>query len=235
MIKDDYTGPLDAVPWPEKLKSRVTSSDSERRIHGYAVESDLAQNYSFAETVLLALTGELPSAEQARAFDVALNFLAPITVAEAPAHAALIARICVGTTSSLTGTSAIGLAEQSRFDLTRYQEFVAWLAAPSENAPAKFMATSHRDRLRVSALRLALRTRKCVAPKHLALDLDENAAIIAVLFECGLRSLPQIEVVRTFARLPLVMAEALAAPPAGHKDYPLMLPMIRYEETVSSS
>jgi hypothetical protein len=234
MIKDDYSGPLDVVPWPTQLKARVVSNGAERRIHGYSVENDLAKNYSFTETILLGLTGELPTAEQARAFDVALTFMAPITVAEAPTHAALIARVCVATTSTLSGTAAIGLAEQSRFDLTRYGAFISWLNAPTTEFPADFAAPSLGERVRVSALKNALVARNGVMPAHLDHDLDETAAIIAVLFACGLITLAQVEVVRTLARFPFAMAEAFASPPAGHKDYPLMLPTIRYEETVTS-
>jgi hypothetical protein len=234
MIKDDYSGPLDVVPWPTKLKARVVSNGVERRIHGYSVENDLAKHYSFSETILLGLTGELPSAEQARAFDIALTFLAPITVAEAPTHAGLVARVCVASTSTLSGTVAIGLGEQSRFDLTRYGAFISWLNAKTTEIPADFVATSLEQRVRVSALKNALVTRNGVMPVELHHDLDETAAIIAVLFACGLSTLAQMDVVRTLARFPFAMAEAFASPPAGHKDYPLMLPTIRYEETVPS-
>lgn len=234
MIKDDFTGPLDAVAWPTKLKARIVSNGAERRIHGYSVESDLAKHYSFTETILLGLTGELPTVEQARAFDVALTFLAPTTVAEAPTHAALIARVCVASTSTLTGTAVIGLAEQSRFDLNRYGALLSWLNAPTAEFPANFDATSMEQRARVSALKNALTARNGVMPAQLDHNLDETAAIIAVLFACGLTTLQQVEVVRTLARFPFAMAEAFASPPAGHKDYPLMLPTIRYEETVTS-
>ncbi len=234
MIKDDYSGPLDVVPWPTKLKARVVSNGAERRIHGYSVENDLAKNYSFTETILLGLTGELPTAEQARAFDVALTFLAPITVAEAPTHAALVARVCVATTSTLSGTTAIGLGEQSRFDLTRYAALISWLNAPTSEFPDDFVASSLEQRVRVSAIKNALFTRGGVIPTQLDRDLDETAAIIAVLFACGLTTLAQVELVRTLARFPFAMAEAFATPPAGHKDYPLLLPTIRYEETVTS-
>ena len=174
------------------------------------------------------------SREQARAFDVALTFLAPTTVAEAPTHAALIARVCVATTSTLSGTAAIGLAEQSRFDLSRYAAFISWLNAPTAEFPADFVASSLEARVRVSAIKNALITRGGVIPSQLDHDLDETAALIAVLFACGLTTLAQVEVVRTLARFPFAMAEAFASPPAGHKEYPLMLPTIRYEETVTS-
>ncbi|MEO8874244.1 MAG: hypothetical protein ABI461_01550 [Polyangiaceae bacterium] len=234
MIKDDYSGPLDAVAWPTQLKARVVSNDTDRRIHGYSVRGDLAKHYSFLETVLLGLTGELPSAEQARAFEVALTFLAPTTVAEAPTHAALLARVCVATTSALSGAAVIGLAEQSRFDLSRYASWISWLNDESPGIPGDFAAATAHDHAALTSLRNALMARGGVIPQALALDIDETAALIAVLVACGLRTLEQIELVRTFARFPFAMAEALASPAAGHKDYPLMVPTIRYEEEVPS-
>src|SRR5262245_48707929 len=84
-------GPVEAYPWPEKLEARVVTPGDAPRLHGYDVEADLCAHYSFVETVLLSLTGELPSEPQAAAFDVALQFLGPLSVAHASTHAAVLA------------------------------------------------------------------------------------------------------------------------------------------------
>jgi citrate synthase len=85
------------------------------RIHGYAVEGDLAPHYRFSDVIYLSLTGELPTDAQSRTFERALILLSPISIAEAPSHAASLARVCDATHSAVIGTGAIALAEQARF------------------------------------------------------------------------------------------------------------------------
>ncbi|MGH7285039.1 MAG: hypothetical protein ACRELY_26225 [Polyangiaceae bacterium] len=202
------------------------------RLHGYSIENDLAPNYTFAETVLLALTGQLPSPEKGRAFEIALTFLAQTSAAEGPIHATLLARICVASTSALTGTGAIALGEQARFELSSYVPFLEWLSYNESGPPSAFITDDPSSRKQTVALRDALHARKALVPRTLLTCLQPRAATIAVLYACGVTSLEQIEAVQTFARYPLLMAEVLAAPPAKYKDYPVNLPAMRYEENV---
>jgi hypothetical protein len=233
MNAHDLKGPLDVVTWPAKLTARVISPGANIRLHGYSIESDLAANYTFTETVLLALTGEIPTAAQGRAFDVALSFFAGTHAAQAPVHAAMLARICVASTSAISGTGAIALAEQARFDMAKYTSFLTWLAQPTPPLPIEFRAKTSEDSDQTHLLIAALTARSASCSPVLSAALEPNAAIVAVLFDCGIRSLAHIETVRVLARFPLLMAEALAAPPAGHRDYPLMTPEINYEEASS--
>lgn len=230
MIKDDFVGPLDEAPWPKKLTARVVEPGETARIHGYALETDLAANYTFCEIVLLSLTGEIPSAEKSRAFEVACAVLARTSAGESPMHAALLARVCNATTSAITGVVGIALGEQARFDLTGYSPLVAWLANPAGDPPREFLAKDPSASRRTAALREALLLRKAFLPQALVFELGPDAAAIAVLHACGLVTLAAIESVRVFARYPIVMAEALSAPPNKYKDYPVTLPSIRYEE-----
>ena len=89
-----HTGPIEDLSWKKKLQARVVSLDEDPNIHGYSVSEDLAPHYSFCELFLLTLTGELPEKETGKIFETALQFAAPITVAEAPTHAAILARLC---------------------------------------------------------------------------------------------------------------------------------------------
>lgn len=107
--------PFDEHVWPSTLTARVVSPGADPRIHGYAVESDLARHYRFSDVVFLSLTGELPTDEQSRTFERALILLSPITIAEAPSHAASLSRVCDASHSAVIGTGAIALAEQARF------------------------------------------------------------------------------------------------------------------------
>ena len=233
MIKKDFSGPLDEATWPSKLTARVMAPGADVRLHGYSIELDLAAHYTFSETVLVALTGSIPTAAQGRAFDVALTFFSTTHAAEAPVHAALLARVCAATTSAISGTGAIALAEQARFELTKYAALVTWLAEPLAKLPIAFRAETPSDSARTRLLIDALIARDAACSAVLSADLEPTAAIVAVLFDCGLRSLEQIETVRVLARYPLLMAEALASPIAKHRDYPVTLPAIQYEENVS--
>ncbi len=222
-------GPFDVQPWPEKLTARVVTPGAQPRIHGYDAEGDLALYHPFADTVLLSLTGELPQPAASRAFEVVLHFLAPTSLAQAPAHAAVVAKVCAASTSALLGTGALGLAEQARFVVAHHEAWIAALnEARGESPPPEALASDSEDRASVSRLRTALRPTSLSVPA-LAHDLTRDAAVIAVVHACGLRRAEQIEVAMVFARIPALMAEALAAPMRGFRDYPMNLPPFRYE------
>ncbi len=83
-----YVGPFDREAWPARLAAPVVSPGPEPRLHGYAVAGDLARFYGAIDVTWLVLRGELPTAAERAAFDVAMVLLAPVSVGEAPAHAA---------------------------------------------------------------------------------------------------------------------------------------------------
>lgn len=231
-IKDDYVGPLDEAAWPTKLTARAIKPGADVRLHGYSIEGDLAANYTFAEAVLLAFTGQLPSPEKGRAFEVALTFVARTSAAEGPIHAALLARTCAASTSAIAGSAAIALGEQARFELAPYAPFIEWLSYNESGPPNAFVTSDPTCRKRTLALRDALLARKALVPRTLLTCLEPRAAVISVLHACGVTTLEQIEAIQTFARHPLLMAEVLASPPAKYKDYPVNVPAMRYEEFV---
>jgi hypothetical protein len=220
------SSPLDDVRWPDKLTARVVTPGPRPAIHGYDVEADLARHYSFAETVLLALTGELPTAEQGRAFDVALQFAAPAPINEAPTHAAVLARICSGTTSSIQGTAAIALAEQARVLVADHADWIEALSATMASVTPKYCAAAEDERASVARLRSALEG--LVDIPVLALDVSRAAALIAALWACGLKTAKQIECALVIAKLPVAIAEALATPAGSVREYPVQLPASQY-------
>jgi len=134
--------PFSTNEWPSQLTARVVSPGDEPRIHGYAVSSDLARHYRFSDVVYLSLAGELPDEEHSRIFERALVLLSPISIAEAPSHAASLARVCDGSASAVIGTGAIALAEQARFMVERHKGFLEALrrgeASPSNELEAIF-------------------------------------------------------------------------------------------------
>jgi hypothetical protein len=210
-------GPLDDATWPDQLTARVVTPGPAPRIHGYDVERDLARHYSWAETLLLTLTGALPSEKRARAFEIALQFLAPAPVNEAPTHATVVARVCNVFTTALVGTAAIALAEQASHAVS---------AAADAPGPSKDARDEHDS---VERLRGALRHAGLSVP-GIDGDLGRMPAILATLRFAGLGSQELQETAIVLARLPCALAEAFAMPTHGYRDYPVQLPEIRYQE-----
>jgi len=225
------SGPLDDVEWPEKLTARVVTPGPSPRLHGYDVEGDLARHYSFGETVLLALTGKLPSTDAARAFDIALQFACPAPAQEAPTHAAILARMCVASTSQILGATAIALGEQARVLVAEHAAWIEMLGDRIAEVPAAFRATSDADRESVERLRRALRGK--IDVPALWHDVGRAPALLATLHACGLKTAEVIECALVMAKLPVAMAEALATPAGSYRQYPLQLPTITYAEQPS--
>ena len=232
MMRDDEKrpgSPFDAVEWPQKLKARVVTPGAAPRIHGYDVEGDLALHYRFSDTVLLALTGELPDEETCRAFEIAMQLLAPTSVAEPPAHCGLLARLCGARTSGVLGATAVAAAEQAQFLVEGHADLVEWLERPEGDAPARHLASDDAERAAVSRLKAAI-ARTGFACPALGAGSSREAALVALLHACGLRTAEQKQAAIAIARLPCALAEAFAASPAAFKEYPMNLPPFEYEE-----
>jgi hypothetical protein len=224
-------GLFDTNSWPGTLSATVVSPGVRPRIHGYDVEGDLALNYRFSDLVFLTLTGELPTASQSTAFDVTMQFAAPLAVNEAPTHAAVLSRLCGGDAGAVLSTAAIALAEQARYLANRLGPWTAWLSSPVTTAvPEEAIAKSEGDRQAVARLRDALSGSGDPVIPALGQDISREAAIVASLFACGLRRSDQIERALVVARLPAVMAEGMAVQVADFRNYPAQLPAVRYED-----
>ncbi len=221
------SGPFDAVEWPSALEARVVMPAEDPRLHGYAVEGDLARHYSFSETIYLALCGELPSAEVARAFEVALIFLAPVAIGEGPTHAAALTRLCAAPARGVLGVAAIGLAERARFVIDQQRELLEWIASGVGEPPSSALSADPQERASVARLRAALPDSLRVPA--LAWPLTRDAALAALLVHCGLSRPEQLEAVWTIAGLASCCAEALAVPEKSFRSYPMNLPAFCYE------
>jgi hypothetical protein len=227
--RSEHDGPFDAAPWPEVITARVVTAGARPRLHGYDCEGDLATGTTCGERVILALTGELPSRAQARAFDVVTSFLAPVAVNEAPTHAAVLARLCSGSTSSIVATAALALAEQARSAVASLAPHWPWLVRAQGDAPADLKASGEDDTASVVRLREALRPSGLVVAA-LERDLGRGAAVVATLIACGLLEPDQVEAAWVVTRLPVAFAEAMADKPGNLRAYPWHLPPFRYEE-----
>jgi len=225
----DRRGPAESNDWPGALAARVVTPGARPRVHGYDVEGDLARHYGFGESVLLALTGEAPESSTGTCFEIALTFLSPLAVTEAPTHASVLARTCAGSAAAITGTAAVTLAEQARWLLARYAPLLAWLDADrSGELPEIARATHDDERESVSRLRQALAASGVSALP--AEDFGRDAALLTLLHGCGLRTADRIEVALVVARLATCAAEALAVKRGALRDYPMNLPPFSYAE-----
>jgi hypothetical protein len=228
-------GPVESYAWPTTLEARIITPGEEPRVHGYSVESDLSLHYSFTEAVLLTLTGELPAENQAIAFDVALGFLAPLSVAHAPTHAGVLARICGARFSSVAGIAAVTLAERGRTTLDVNGVLLEWLGRLATSAdqqpPSASRAAGESERSSVSRLRKALVHRgveiPALDPSH---DLGRMPALLATLYFAGLEHREQIEAALVLASFASAIAEARTRAVASFREYPMNVPGFVYEE-----
>jgi hypothetical protein len=218
-------GALDDTPWPTQLVAKAVARDpSDHRMHGYAVLGDLARNYPFSDLALLALSGELPTEAQSRAFALALFAFAPTTIAEAPAHVAHLGRIAGGRIDAAIGAGFVTAANQAEAMAAQYADLLAWLAAPTESLPAR--ATDFADAPWLATLLGALGG----APTRVRVGMSRDAARLALLFDAGLRDPDRIAAAIAFASSLGMLAEALVTGPADLRAYPVKLPPFHYVE-----
>ena len=225
--QNNALGPVGGFPWPDKITAKVVTADSAARIHGYDVEEDLARHYRFSDGIYLSLTGELPDDAKGRAFELALHFLAPASISEAPTHAASLVRLCYGTVSAVIGAGAIGLAEQARFAMDEHAAWLAWLDGGGA-MPAGFTTTDEGERASVQRLVERL-SAAGVRISELDLPLGRTTAIVTLLHRIGFTARAQLEPVFVVARMACMSAEALAVKPTSFREYPLDLPAFAYE------
>ena len=228
-MSEDADGPIERQRWPERLPGHAVEPGDEPRLHGFDVQSDLARHYSASELMLIALLGDAPSSDVGRALDVALAFAAPVSVAEAPAHAAAISRLCGARTAGIVGVAAVALAEGARVLVDEHEAALPHLLVGSLGPePSRFTARDDADRAAVRRLRVALGPFSPRVPAF-EQDLRLDTAIVAVLLACGLRTREQLEIALVWGRLPVTCAEALAWKPGDLRAYPMDLPRFRYE------
>ncbi|RYE87741.1 MAG: hypothetical protein EOO75_14085 [Myxococcales bacterium] len=224
-------GLFDRATWPGRLVARVVEPGPSPRLHGYAVSTDLARHCGSSEVSWLAARGELPSASEREAFEVACVLLAPVHVGEAPAHAAVLARILSTTASAVVAVASTALAEQAQHERAGLAPLRGWLDRGEGDAPAACLdpdpdagtLEAHRW-LRAQAVRW-------FGPSHplaSAPPLRRVALGHALLHALGFTDDLSVTTVLVTARLPVVIAEASRQREGGVTDYPARLPDYMY-------
>jgi hypothetical protein len=221
-------GPLENDTFPERLTAHVVTPGDRPKIHGYDVEADLTLHYEPHDLLYLSLVGELPDPSASAALAVVLTFLAPLSVAHAPGHGALLSHLCGATSTATIGVAAIGLAEHARSQVEDHQDLFAWLEAGRAGVPERHVARTPGDVAAVGRLTAAVDRTGFHAPvlEHRPTAL---AASLAMLHVLGLQRPEQLVTALVTARLPVAVAEALAVRPVDFRSYPINLPRFRYE------
>lgn len=229
-----YVGPFDLADWPTRLAAHVVSPDEPVRIHGYAVADDLARHYSVTDVTWLTLRGDLPTAVERAAFDAALVLLAPVHVGQAPAHAAVLARIAGAPPGANLAIGAVGLGEQARHERELLAPWSAWLDAPVGPVPACALTDAPEPDVRRM---LDERMRGWFGRDRGLPDapLSRLACGHALLHRLGLRGALVIETVLVWARLPAVIAEAARVRAGAIRGYPTQLPDYQYVDDQGAS
>lgn len=222
----DRPGMFEVVDWPDQLTARVVEPGPDPRIHGYAVQGDLARHHTFSDVLYLSLVGEVPHALASRAFDVALTFLSPVPIQDGATHAAALSRLCNAPPRAALAVAAVALTERAQFLLDAHREFCAWLERPAPEPPEVYLAEDEVELARVERLRSVL-------PRELELPrgfdrLRLDAALICVLHACGLKKPEQQLAVLMMAGLASTFAEAMTTPPLSFRQYAMNTPPFHY-------
>jgi hypothetical protein len=225
----DESGPFDRLSRRECLEARVVRSvDGRVEVHGLDVVEDLSRHYSFAESMLTALSGEPPSRRIGQLFELCCTLAAPVCIAEAPAHVGRIAQTIGSNGPGLVGAVSCSLAEQVHFHAERLAEFRGWLDAPEGPAPSEAFERDGEMEGRAAALLRRLEESGVDIPGARP-EMSFWALLFAVLRRCGLVDERAIVAALVAARLPAAASEALVGPTGDLSDYPLNVPRVEYK------
>jgi hypothetical protein len=234
-----YEGILDRVVFPATLTAHVVEPTADPRIHGFAVQADLAHHASFLDVGWLALTGELPSNVERTALSTALILLAPLHVGDGPVHAAVLSRIAGAPDDAVPGVATVALGQLTRTELHMLEPFFGWLTSPAgelsavctdavEPHPTAAQVEAHEALAAASAEWFGAERALPASPV-----LTRVAAAHALLFHLGIRDSPRLHALTIWARLPVALAEAACTTRGAFMSYPADLPAYRYVEDVS--
>jgi hypothetical protein len=235
-----YDGILDRVAFPDTLTAHVVEPTADPRIHGFAVQADLARHTSFLDVGWLALTGEHPSEAERTAFSTALTLLAPLHVGDGPVHAAVLSRIAGAPDHTVPGVATVALGQLARVELQLLAPLFEWLADPLasqlstictdavELHPTAAQVEAHEALAAASAGWFGAERALPVSPV-----LTRVAAAHALLFHLGIRDSLRLHGLSIWARLPVVLAEAACTGFGAFMSYPADLPPYRYVEDAS--
>src|SRR5213075_2997917 len=104
------------------------------------------------------------------------------------------------------------------------------LSSSATTLPERYQSLVVEEREAVERLRLALQRTGLSVPA-LQQSVTREAAILSVLFACGLRRAEQLQAAVVLARMPCALAEGFAERATNFGHYPINLPPFVYEES----
>jgi len=113
--------------------------------------------------------------------------------------------------------------------LDKHSALFAWLASTDGPLPAQYLAADQDDRASTARLREALALTGLSVPELDAVP-KRDAALLIVLFRCGIKDRAQLETAIVTARLPSTLAEAMAVKVTDFDHYPANLPRYLYRD-----
>lgn len=225
--RPELRGPIEDLEWATKLEARVFTPGPRPRVHGLDVFGDLAQHYRATDLILTSLRGEPPDQAESELFDAVLAFLSPITVGEAPSHAAVLTRVCGATEASVAAVGAGLLAELAAELLHDGDLLLRWLEAPEAPLPDVLRCPSEQEREAVSLFARRVE-RSGLSLPILSHDPSLLAALLGGCHRCGLTQREQLLAVIMTAKLPGLLAEGFSAGHGDRRSYPIDLPHFEY-------
>lgn len=224
-------GIFDRLEFPNTLRANVVDVGDglgERRIGGYAVESDLAVHQDFLAVTFLALRGELPTAGERAAFSTAMTLLAPTSVAESAGHATVLARVTAAPDEVLGAVVAAAVGQHAKAELQSHAELCAFVDGTGA-APAS-ACTDTADAVARYADLVARSTSWFATPLPATPALTRVASAHALLAKLGMRSLLELHAVSLMARLPALLGEARHVEMGSVTRYTTRTPDYHYVE-----
>lgn len=228
MTDRDDLGPIDSRTWPSQLEAHAISPGPQPRLFGYDVERDLAAFYRFSDLIFLSLLGELPDEARSRAFEIALCFAAPVSIAHASVHAPALARLCGARPSGVLAAGSLVLGEDAAALLTATNDLLSVREGSVSVGPLpnELRAIDDADRTSVAALSQLLVD--VLDVPVLREDPSRDTALLAVFRRCGLTDPFRLASLLALARLPSALAEASHVKPGEFAKYPLDTPHFEY-------
>jgi len=230
-------GIFDRLEFPEQLVAHVVDIGdgvSERRIAGYAVESDLAVQPGFLATAFLALRGELPTASELEAFSTALTLLAPTSVTENAGHVAVLARVTAAADEVLGAVIATAVGQATKAELVDHAGLCAFVdgaaAAPLSCLTTDSAAVDRYDALTARSQRWFPTPLPSTSTPTSTTGLTRVATAWAVLAKLQFRSPLELHGLSLLARLPVLFGEARHVVTGSVTRYPTRTPDHHYVE-----
>lgn len=219
------TTPLNDMSTEDLFPGHIVRPGAQPRVRGYRLHDDLGRYYAFSEVLLLAMTGEIPTPQDAHAFERALIFLMDTPITSAAAHAARVTQVGRGGPTGVTAVAATTIIAEAKEEIDRAVSLLDLIEGRDNCPDETICATSTAEREAVANLRAVLPWAEIGVLAH---DLALFPAIFAVFHRCGLVRPEQWLMATLQGRLTTAAAEGFGDFSRNFSTLPMRLPQIEY-------